>query len=139
MTTLTIWVDEWQMQCCGENFASGGLVSWPLMGADPEDYVDIIGEERAAELDFCEEHHGQEQQGPTSLEVLSIAEVHCRYAMPPGSVDKMHGPVPGTTVLIPVDRATGWTQAQPDVRFAGYLVTARRVADASEGAAARGR
>ncbi|WP_371933940.1 DUF6578 domain-containing protein [Streptomyces sp. KL115B] len=52
------------MQCCGENFVSGGVVSWSLMDADPEDYVDIVGEERAAEIDFCEEHHGQEEQGP---------------------------------------------------------------------------
>ncbi|MFD8600853.1 DUF6578 domain-containing protein [Streptomyces globisporus] len=58
--------------------------------------------------------------------------------MPPGSVDKMHCPVPGTAVLIPVDRATGWAKTQPDVQFAGYLVTARRVADPSEGAVARG-
>ncbi|MFJ3940132.1 DUF6578 domain-containing protein [Streptomyces parvus] len=141
--TVTVWVDEWQMQCCGENFVSGGVVSWSLMDADPEDYVDIVGEERAAEIDFCEEHHGQEEQGPTSLEVLSIAEVHCRYAMPPGSVDKVHCPVPGTAVLIPVDRATGRAEAQPDARFAGYLVTARRVTDPSEdpseGTVARGR
>ncbi|MFD8600852.1 DUF6578 domain-containing protein [Streptomyces globisporus] len=40
------------MQCCGENFASGGVVSWSLMEADPEDYGDIVGEERAAELDL---------------------------------------------------------------------------------------
>ncbi|MEU9677242.1 MULTISPECIES: DUF6578 domain-containing protein [Streptomyces] len=141
--TVTVWVDEWQMQCCGENFVSGAVVSWSLMDADPEDYVDIVGEERAAEIDFCEEHHGQEEQGPTLLEVLSIAEVHCRYAMPPGSVDKVHCPVPGTAVLIPVDRATGRAKAQPDARFAGYLVTARRVTDPSEdpseGTAACGR
>ncbi|MFD8442297.1 DUF6578 domain-containing protein [Streptomyces globisporus] len=53
-------------------------------------------------------------------------------------MDKMHCPVPGTAVLIPVDRATGWAKTQPDVQFAGYLVTARRVADPSEGAVARG-
>ncbi|MFE5299475.1 DUF6578 domain-containing protein [Streptomyces sp. NPDC056632] len=38
-------------------------------------------------------------------------------------------PVPGTTVLVPVNEAGGWAQARPDVRFAGYLVTARRVAE----------
>ncbi|MEU3008687.1 MULTISPECIES: DUF6578 domain-containing protein [unclassified Streptomyces] len=137
--TLTIWVDEWQMQCCGESFASGGLVSWSLIEADPEDYIDIVGEERATEIDFCEEHHGQEEQGPTLLEVLSIAEVHCRYAVPTGSVDKVHCTFPGTAVLLPVDWATGWVKARPDMRFAGYLVKARRVADPSESAVPRGR
>ncbi|EFE76168.1 hypothetical protein K7395_16865 [Streptomyces filamentosus] len=131
--TVTIWVDDWQMQCCGEDFASGDLVSWSWVVADPEDYVDIVGEERAAEIDFHEEHHGQEEQEPTSLEVLSIAEVHCRYAVPPGSTDKVRCPVPGTAVLLPVDRATGWAKGRPDVDLAGYLVTARRVTDPAEG------
>ncbi|MFF0303105.1 DUF6578 domain-containing protein [Streptomyces sp. NPDC004562] len=31
MTTVTIWVDGWQMQCCGESFAPGDAVSWPLL------------------------------------------------------------------------------------------------------------
>ncbi|OCC10221.1 DUF6578 domain-containing protein [Streptomyces sp. PTY087I2] len=132
--TVTIWVDDWQMQCCGEDFAPGGLVSWSLVEADPEDYADIVGEERAEGIDFHEEHHGREEREPTSLEVLSIAEVHCRYAAPPGSTEKVNCPVPGTAVVLPVDRATGWAKARPDVEFAGYLVTARRVTDPSEDA-----
>ncbi|MFD4022508.1 DUF6578 domain-containing protein [Streptomyces sp. NPDC058576] len=136
--TLTMWVDEWQMQCCGANFASGGLVSWSLEEADPEDYVDVVGGERAEGIDFHEEHHGQEELAPTSLEVLSITEVHCRYAVPPGATDRVNHPVPGTAVLIPVDRASGWAKAQPGVDFAGYLVTARRVTAPAEGRGAGG-
>ncbi|MEU8525498.1 MULTISPECIES: DUF6578 domain-containing protein [Streptomyces] len=136
--TVTIWVDDWQMQCCGEDFAPGDVVSWRLLEVDPEDYADVVGDERAAGIDFREEHHGQgDEQAPSSLEVLTIAEVHCRYALPPGSTGNTYHPVPGTTVLVPVERADGWAKARPDVRFAGYLVTARRAAEASEGAAAR--
>ncbi|KOX30767.1 MULTISPECIES: DUF6578 domain-containing protein [unclassified Streptomyces] len=138
--TLTIWVDDWQMQCCGENFKPGDVVSWTLLEVDPEDYADIVGAERADEIDFCEEHHGQDEgHAPTSVEVVSIDEVHCRYGVPPGATDKVNYPVPGTTVLVPVEKADGWAKARPDVRFAGYLVTARRVTDLTEGAAARGR
>ncbi|OKJ76459.1 DUF6578 domain-containing protein [Streptomyces sp. CB02460] len=126
--TLTIWVDDWQMQCCGEPFAAGDVVSWALMEADPEDYVDLVGADRADAIDFCEEHHGGEEGcAPTSLEVLSVVEVHCRYGVPPGARDRVNHPVPGTTVLVPVEGAAdGWAKAREGVTFAGYLVTARR-------------
>lgn len=65
---LTIWVDDWQIQCCGESFATGATVSWTLLEADPEDYVVLVGSERAAEIDFCEEHHGQEQEQTPSVD-----------------------------------------------------------------------
>ncbi|WP_017239087.1 DUF6578 domain-containing protein [Streptomyces sp. SS] len=138
--TLTIWVDDWQMQCCGESFASGDVVSWGLMEVDPEDYADIVGSERAAEIDFCEEHHGREgEQVPARLEVLTIAEVHCRYEVPPGGTTSVYHPVWGTAVLVPVKAADGWAEAQPDVRFVDYLVTARRAVDGPDDVAARGR
>jgi hypothetical protein len=136
--TLTIWVDDWQIQCCGQSFAPGDVVSWTLLEVDPKDYAAVVGSERADEIDFREEHHGQgEGHAPISLEVVSIAEVHCRYGVPPGATDKVNHPVPGTTVLVPVKEADGWAKARPDVSFAGYLVTARRATGGPEGAAAR--
>ncbi|WP_037859466.1 DUF6578 domain-containing protein [Streptomyces sp. NRRL S-340] len=137
--TLTIWVDDWQMQCCGERFTPGDVVSWKLLETDPEDYADVVGSKRAAEIDFHEEHHGQEEEhAPTWLKVLTITEVHCRYEAPPGSTGNVHHPVPGTTVLVPVREADGWAEARPDVRFAGYLVTAQRATDVPEGMATQG-
>ncbi|MFD6227787.1 DUF6578 domain-containing protein [Streptomyces sp. NPDC060232] len=128
--TLTVWVDDWQMQCCGEDFAPGDVVSWQLLRADPEDYADIVGRGRAADIDFCEEHHGQEEgRGPTALEVLTITEVHCRYEVPAGSAGRVSRPVPGSAVLVPVERADGWAAERAGVRFAGYLVTCRRGGD----------
>ncbi|MFI1716284.1 DUF6578 domain-containing protein [Streptomyces litmocidini] len=138
--TLTIWVDAWQMQCCGESFVPRDVVSWTLLEVDPEDYADVVGSERAQGISFREEHHGQDEgRAPTSVEVVSIAEVHCRYGVLPGATDKANRPVPGTTVLVPVEKADKWAKARPDVGFAGYLVTARRVNGLPEGAAARGR
>ncbi|MEW2117380.1 DUF6578 domain-containing protein [Streptomyces sp. NPDC005474] len=138
--TLTIWVDDWQIQCCGESFTPGDVVSWKLLEADPKEYADVVGTERAAEIDFREEHHGPgEEHPPTSLKVLTVAEVHCRYEVPPDSTAHMHHPVPGTTVLVPVEEADGWAEARPNVTFVGYLVTARRASDVPEGAAGGGR
>lgn len=137
--TLTIWVDDWQIQCCGETFRPGDAVSWQLLEIDPEDYADVVGSERAPEIDFREEHHGQEEEHPsTRLQVLTVSEVHCRYAVPSDSTSNVHHPVPGTTELVPVREADGWAKARPHVRFAGYLVTAERAADEQEGPAADG-
>ncbi|WP_030688109.1 DUF6578 domain-containing protein [Streptomyces globisporus] len=120
---VTVWVDDWQMQCCGEGFASGGVVSWDLVRVDPEDYADVVGRRRAAVIDFREEHHGQQPDcAAVSLEVLTVVEVHCRYEAPPGTTAL---PVPGTAVLVPAEEADGWAEVRPGLRFAGYLVTAR--------------
>lgn len=126
--TLTIWVDDWQIQCCGENFAPGDTVTWHLLEVAPEDYAARVGSDRAAEIDFREEHHGQgeEHAPPTRLRVLTITEVHCRYEAPPGSASNVRHPVPGTTELVPVGKADGWAAARPHVEFTGYLVTAER-------------
>ncbi|MFJ6844077.1 DUF6578 domain-containing protein [Streptomyces griseoluteus] len=135
--TLTVWVDDWQMQCCGEDFAVGDVVSWTLLEAGPEDYADVVGGKRAAGIGFREEHHGREgERAATSVEVLSIDEVHCRYEIPAGATDRLHVPVRDTTVLVPVGRADGWARPRPDVSFAGYLVTVRRVTGLPEGAVA---
>ncbi|WP_037871487.1 DUF6578 domain-containing protein [Streptomyces sp. SPB074] len=136
--TLTIWVDDWQMQCCGEKFAPGDVVSWHLQEVDPEDYAAVVGSERAAEIDFCEEHHGQEgAHAPTRLRVLAVSEVHCRYEVPPGGASSGRQPVPGSTELVRVREADGWAARRPHVDFAGYLVTAER-AELSQAPASAG-
>ncbi len=33
---MTVWVDSWQMRCCGEPFRVGSQVAWTLSGADPD-------------------------------------------------------------------------------------------------------
>lgn len=126
--TLTIWVDDWQIQCCGESFAPGDTVSWQLLEVDSEDYADLVGSDHAAEIDFREEHHGPEDEHatPARLRVLTITEVHCRYEAPPGSASNIRHPVPGTAELVPVREADGWAAPRPPLDFTGYLVTAER-------------
>ncbi|MER6222289.1 DUF6578 domain-containing protein [Streptomyces sp900105755] len=57
--------------------------------------------------------------------MLTITEVHCRYAVPPDSTIDVQSPVPGTTELVPVSEANGWAESRPGISFTGYLVTAR--------------
>ncbi|WP_399422093.1 DUF6578 domain-containing protein, partial [Streptomyces sp. WAC05292] len=40
------------MQCCGGELRPGDGVSWTLLEADPEDYADLVGRERADAIGF---------------------------------------------------------------------------------------
>jgi hypothetical protein len=60
--SVWVWVEGWQMECCGESFRIGSTVSWTLTETDPELLETILGEERAAEIPFTEEHHGTEPE-----------------------------------------------------------------------------
>src|ERR1700761_1410621 len=53
---LTVWVDGWQLQCCGEPFAVGSRVSWTLAPAPREGAAVLLGD--TVTVDGAEEHHG---------------------------------------------------------------------------------
>lgn len=118
---MTIWMDAWQMQCCGEKFRVGSTVEWGLRPASQDWLASVLGE-AAAEVDAAEEHHGSGAPGPRGL-VRSITAVHCRYAPLPGAASETRYPVKGTQVLTAVESADRWTQGDRDeLSFVGYLV-----------------
>lgn len=120
---ITVWIDSWQMQCCGKPFRLGSHVSWTLGAADPERIEDMLGA-HAQHVDAAEEHHGgvPADAMPTRGTVTRIAAVHCHYAPRPGGGSRTAYPVPGSGVLTDVDSADGWTPDHDNERFVGYLV-----------------
>ena len=119
---MTIWVDGWQMQCCGEPFRLGSQVTWTLRAADPDWLEAVLGAQQI--VDAAEEHHGgvPEDSMPIRGTVTHIAAVHCRYAPRSGSESRTIYPVAGSGVLTDIDSADGWTADRGDERFVGYLV-----------------
>ena len=120
---VTVWVDDWQMQCCGEPFRRGARVSWTLRAPDQESLSNLLGEEAAATIDAAEEHHGDvaEDTEPTSGTVKSIRAVHGRYAKASSESQTWHV-VPRSGVLTELESADGWTANRGELRFVGYLV-----------------
>lgn len=120
---LTVWVDGWQVQCCGEPFAVGSQVSWTLRDVDSDWLRAVLGD-RAAGIDLAEEHHSDlsEEVTVASATVSGISAVHCRYAPSPGTDSKVLHPVRDSGVVSEMTRADGWTPDRGDLRFAGYLV-----------------
>ncbi|AGL18508.1 DUF6578 domain-containing protein [Actinoplanes sp. N902-109] len=108
---LTVWMDHWQMDCCGTPFDTGATVAWRLRPATDLDWLSTALPGTAA-VDAVEDHHGGDTP-PTTGTVLSIATLHCRHD---GRI------VPGSGILTPVPRAGKWTGDLGDRHFAGFLI-----------------
>lgn len=121
--TWRVWVDDWQMQCCGTEFGVGSTVEWAVRGPD-RDWLDTaVGPRLAATVTHAEEHHGGDTPETVAGVVTAIKAVYHRLAPSPDS--RMLVPVPDTAVLVPVERADGWEPARDGLTFRGYLADVR--------------
>lgn len=113
------------MQCCGEPFLVGDLVSWPLAAAADRDFIEsVLGPEQAALVTDAEDHHEAEsvRHEPLVGRVSSIEAVFCAYAPSSPEATEMY-PVLGSAVVERRERADGWEADKPDNKvFLSYLV-----------------
>ncbi|MBE1564789.1 DUF6578 domain-containing protein [Nonomuraea africana] len=120
---LVVWVDDWQMQCCGDPFGVGSRVSWKLGEPDRDWLATVLGDVR---VDKAEDHHLVPADTPvTEAVVTAISAVHCAYAPKPGATSPTMYAVEGSAVLSPVESAERWTKNLGDRKFVGYLVHLR--------------
>ena len=121
---MTVWVDSWQVQCCGEPFHRGSQVAWTLGPADTVWLEEILSPHARQPVDAAEEHHGglPEDAQATVGTVTGIAAVHCRFESSPGGGPPAFCAVRGSGVLTDIERADGWTLDRGEERFVGYLV-----------------
>jgi hypothetical protein len=121
-----VWVDDWQMQCCGEPFAVGQEVVWTLSAAVDAGWLStVLGPETAREIAYREEHHGRlpDDTPETRGRIVGIQAARCRFdPVPDGDGRTLH-PVPGSGEVQEVPEADGWEPESGDLAFVGYLVT----------------
>jgi hypothetical protein len=106
-----VWMDSWQMNCCGERFETESKVSWTLRSATGIEWLDVVvGHGTAATIDAIEDHHGgtASEGEPTAATVASIATLH-RPSTP--------APVPGSRSVVEVRAAEKWTGDRNDRRL----------------------
>ena len=124
---LRVWVDGWQLQCCGEPFAVGDVVRWTLLERPVEEVLtDRTGRREVLALTHAEEHHGgaPEDTAVTEGRVRRVLAVTYEYAQVPGSA-RTFAPVGASGRTRELWRVDGWESELPhdDVRgFAGYVV-----------------
>ena len=125
-----MYVEAWQLQCCGDPFKVGDTVEWICSDlVDREFLAMILGDARAEEITHVEDHH--DVAGPTSPlsgRVTSIASVACKTEQQ-GDV---RVPAAGGAQIRELSSADGWESEPKDEwipdgsdeipHFYGYLV-----------------
>lgn len=118
-----MWVDAWQMQCCGDPFADGDVVTWTLSSAIDADYLGtVLAGDMARSVDYHEDHHdpASESVPKTTAVVTAIHSVRCWFE--PSSGDPMLlVPARGSGQVRRVHRADGWDFGGGS-EFVGYIV-----------------
>lgn len=128
--SVLIWVDGWQMQCCGERFAVGEAIAWRCVAPDLEWFESVLGAGLARRIYAAEEHHDQlSGDHPTTHgTVVDIHAAFSRYA-PLGADATTLYPVPGSAVLRHVPHSGGDEDPPPDARFNGWVVEVELLAE----------
>ena len=123
---VRVWVDGWQLQCCGEPFAVGEDVRWTLVERPFEQVLtDRTGRREVVVLTHAEEHHGDAPEDtPVTGRVRRVLAVTWEYAPVPGSA-RTFAPVEGSGGTQELYRVDGWESELPSGGprgFAGYVV-----------------
>lgn len=117
-----VWIDSWQMQCCGDPFRVGQSVEFSTTPVIDREFLGVVlGDQRAAALTDYEDHHDLDQgpMSPLTGTVKHIEAISCRYERQ----DRAMYPVPGTAKVVRRDEATGWEPEGDHIHFVGYIVT----------------
>lgn len=123
MSMRHVWVDDWQMQCCGDAFSVGSTVEWSAYPVTDRDwYSGFLDAELVATITDHEEHHSDVSQLARLRGVVeSIGAVFCHYRL----VGQMATPIAGSGFVEQRDSADGWEmegELGEGPTFAGYLV-----------------
>ena len=117
-----VWVDSWQLECCGAPFGVGSKVSWTLKPVDREFLEPILGPAEAARVTDAEDHHGDADADAdrTAGVVRSLQAVFCSYELREGASART--PVVGSGVIIDRAAADPFKEHDEGRRFLGYIV-----------------
>ena len=135
---ITVWIADWQMQCCGDPFRRGERIAWTVLrGLDshePEWLAEVLGD-RVVAVDAIEEHHQEEDSEvePVIGTIASIRAVSCRLA-PVTEGSRTYVQIPGSGVTTDIEMADGWTEPPSGTELMGYLVELTGAARGDEAA-----
>lgn len=127
---MRVWVEAWQIQCCGDPFEIGSSIQWEGLTTDGEFLETFLGPKVAGTVTFAEERHADPDVELMSLSgrVAAVSAVFGQFA-PAASNSKMLLPVEGSGVVHERKRATGWEDEVEPQYFLGYIVDLVRSED----------
>jgi hypothetical protein len=122
---VRVWVDAWQLQCCGTPFDQGQPVVWTLSPQAPADWlVSAVGKDTAETIDYREYHHGTRPADAREVHgvVAEIKGLQCQFEPPPGGDAHTLVPVAESGEFTALPSASGWDRDTEGLCFTGYLV-----------------
>ena len=131
VVAVTVWIDNWEWQCCGEPFEVGSNVLWGLVPASEQFKSELAKQlgEVADRLTHCETHHDMDDEIRPIPIRGKVEGIYAVYWIRESQRDdpRVYESVPGTGVLESRETANGWepedeTTSSRVRTFEGYIV-----------------
>jgi hypothetical protein len=74
--TELVWIDDWEMQCCGEPFSVGDSVNWPASPLSDSTWYAVLGLEKVPSWHYSAH---VDDKGELRGRVEEIEAVFCRF------------------------------------------------------------
>ena len=116
---MIIWIDDWQMQCCGDPFNVYDAITWTVVAWDTE-VPNFITQ---GHIDYYYENHTDD-----FIEITATVEkIQCIYQVFQYDPKvKANVPLYGKLEDYDGELAYGIEQNQEEYQFTGYLVTLKK-------------
>ncbi len=122
-----VWVDGWQMACCGTPFSIGDSIDWTVSSDVDRSFLGrVTSPEVAGRIDYSEEHHDDDDDDDDDEMVLGLTGVvrsirlaSCRYELEDGGGS---GPAAGSGQLRDVVSTTERPPKTGDEDHPGWIV-----------------
>ena len=120
-----VFVETWQHECCGEPFAVGDTVTWPLVPvSEHADLAVRLGADVGGRVSSEVERH-VEGVPEVRLRIQRIRAAFCAYQRDPvGTGGVTHRPVAGTTVFEGLRAVDRTHEVRGGLQWLGYVVDA---------------
>ncbi|MEZ5412001.1 MAG: DUF6578 domain-containing protein [Acidimicrobiales bacterium] len=118
---VRVWVDNWQMQCCGTPLRVGVEASFEVLALDRSFLSPILGEAVVSAIGWAEERHGHDEPlHHLSGWVTGIEGAFCRYELREDG--RMYEAVAGSGRTERLELTDGYEDAREGDWFMGYIV-----------------
>jgi hypothetical protein len=116
-----VWVDRWQMACCGTPFSVGDSIDWTVSSKVDRSFLGRVTSPEVAEgIDYAEEHHGDDEMAVGLAGVVRLIRLaSCRYELEEGGGS---GPAAGSGQLREIASTTERPSATEDEDRPGWIV-----------------